>query len=384
MGTRRDFGTVRRLASGRWQARAWSEATGRQVSIGSYATKTEARLALASTTTDQARGAWLDPTAGRITLAGYAPRWLDHRPDLRPRTRELYASLLRLHILPTLGPFPLGRVSISVVREWHADLSGAAGPGVSTAAKAYRLLRTILGTAAEDGLIAVNPCTIKRAGQERSPKRPLVAISDVFALADAIGPELRCLVLLAAFCGLRRGELLALRRRHLDPLHGTLTVAEQTQRLAGGVVISGPPKTAAGVRTVTIPGPVLVDVIAHLATGVGSAADALVFTGQKGGPLSEPMLQTRWNRARRAAQLPHVHLHDLRHHAGTLAAATGASTAELMARLGHSSPAAALRYQHATRDRDEAIASIMGDLIEQNRTSPSADVVDIATARRFV
>jgi integrase len=384
VSSRRDFGSVRKLASGRWQARAWSEPRGRQVSIGTFGTKTEAQKALASTTADQARGAWIDPGAGRLTLGEYAPRWLDHRPDLRPRTRELYASLLRLHVLPPLGALPLTKISTAGVREWHARLSSPAGPGASTAAKAYRLLRTILGTAFEDGLIAANPCTIRRAGQERSAKRPLVAIGDVYALADAIGPELRALVLLAAFGGLRRGELLALRRRNVDPLHGTVTIIEQVQRLQYGRVVYAPPKTAAGLRTVTLPKPVLDELASHLATGA-DGPDALVFNGQKGGPLSEHMLQVRWNRARRTVGLPDVHLHDLRHHAGTLAASTGASTAELMARLGHSSPAAALRYQHATRDRDEAIAAMMGDAIERSRvSSPSADIVDIATGRRFV
>src|SRR5581483_593243 len=81
-----------------------------------------------------------------------------------------------------------------------------------------------------------------------------------------------------------------------------------------------------------------------------------VGQGARGGPLRLCVWQREWSRARRSLALEHVHLHDLRHVAGTLAAATGASTKELMHRLGHASPRAALRYQHATEERDEAIA----------------------------
>ena len=92
-------------------------------------------------------------------------------------------------------------------------------------------------------------------------------------------------------------------------------------------------------------------------------ADGLVFTGEKGGPLRDHVWQAKWSEARASLGLPTLHFHDLRHVANTLTAAAGASTRELMHRMGHVSPAAALRYQHATRDRDVAIAAALGDLI---------------------
>lgn len=85
-----------------------------------------------------------------------------------------------------------------------------------TVAKAYRLLRAILNTAVEDGLIRRNPCRIKGAGIERSPDRPVLTVTQVYALADAIGPRYRVLVLLATFASLRWGELAALRRYDVD------------------------------------------------------------------------------------------------------------------------------------------------------------------------
>ena len=83
----------------------------------------------------------------------------------------------------------------------------------------------------------------------------------------------------------------------------------------------------------------------------------------KGGPLAPHVLQKAWANARSQLDLDDVHLHDLRHLAGTLAASTGAGTKELMHRLGHASPQAALRYQHATRERDVAIAAALDGLI---------------------
>jgi len=97
-----------------------------------------------------ARGAWVDPRAGQVTLAECSRQWLALRTDLRSRTRELYASLLKLHVRPVLGPFEIARVTPSVVRSWFAELRGQDGPGHATAARCYRLLRTIMNTAVTD------------------------------------------------------------------------------------------------------------------------------------------------------------------------------------------------------------------------------------------
>lgn len=176
-----------------------------------FRTKREAERFQAGEVTDRARGAWVDPRLGRVTLSDYGSRWLANRPDLRPRTRELYQGLLRLHIIPALGHLELGAVTTSVVRSWRAGMLEAPRPGASTTEKCYRLLRAILNTAVQDEVIAKNPCSIKGAGVERPAERPTLTVPQVAALADAIAPEFRALVLTATFCGLRLGEMLALR-----------------------------------------------------------------------------------------------------------------------------------------------------------------------------
>lgn len=137
----------------------------------------------------------------------------------------------------------LGRISPSQVRDWH---SGLAARHPSTAAKAYRLLATICRTAVADELIARTPCRVTGAGIERAPERPIATVAEVAALADAVPERFRVVVLLAAWCGLRRGEVLALRRRDVDVLHGTVTVARAMQQLQDGALDFGPPKSAAG------------------------------------------------------------------------------------------------------------------------------------------
>lgn len=232
-------------------------------------------------------------------------------------------------------------------------------------AKCYRLLRTILNTAVEDGLIVANPCAIKGAGVEPADERPLPTLAQVYELAATVQPQFRALVLLAAFGGMRRGELLALTRRDVDLLHRTVTVRLQRQETKGGDHLVGPPKTDAGRRTLVLPTSLIPDIEAHLDAWVAPEPDAPIFAGTRGGPVRVVIWQRNWTRARRALGLEGVRLHDLRHVAGTMAAATGASTKELMHRLGHASnvvrfrdgsPRAALRYQHATAKRDEAIA----------------------------
>jgi integrase len=340
-----------------------------------FSTKREAETFAAREKADRSRGAWVDPRRGSLTLAEWSEHWLGQRPELRARTRELYRGLLSLHILPDLGQVELAKLAPSQVRAWSARLRRPSGPGDSTAAKAYRLLRAMMRTAVADAVLVRNPCQVERAGVERAIERPTATVAEVAALADAIAPRFRTLVLLSAWCGLRRGELMALRRHDFDPLRNTLRVERAMQQLADGTLIVGPPKTEAGRRTIAIPPHVVPDLVVHLAQFVAPNAESLVFTGEKGGPVRPHVLQKAWVKAKAATGLQILHLHDLRHAGNTWAAATGASTKELMARMGHANSAAALRYQHATADRDQAIARALSELAKPAEVVPIARTV---------
>ena len=379
---KRQFGSVRKLLSGRYQARYVTPDGDVVTAPTTFATKGDAGRFLDSIRTDLERGQWIDPNAGRVTLDSFARQWLKERP-LRPRTKELYAGLLDLHILPSLGESQLSRVTAARVRSWHADLDGGKYPGASTVAKAYRLLRTILNTAVEDGRIASNPGQIEAAGRERPAERPVASVAEVYALADAVGREHRLLVLLACFAGLRLGELQALRRKHVDLDRAAIRVVEQTLVLKDGTHLTGPPKTDAGVRVIALPELVVDELRKHLVS-VADDAEALVFGRPGNRPFRRASLYTAWHAATKKLGISGFRIHDLRHTGNTLAAATGASTKELMARMGHSSSRAALIYQHATRDRDVVIAKALDGMIREvlerewhaNGTSPNPSTAE--------
>jgi integrase len=311
------------------------------------------------------RGTWTNPRAGKVTVGAFADRWLDGRTvrgrTLAPRTVESYRYLLDHYVLPEFGAFPLSKVTPGAVRSWHAGLVRS-GPA-TVAPKAYRLLHALFATAVDDGLVGANPCRIKGAGSERSVERRILTPDQVAALADGIEPRWRALVLIAAYGGLRFGELVGLRRRDIDLRRGVVTVAGQLVEVGSGTHQRTAPKSDAGRRTVALPGFVVDELRAHLREYVPPEMDAPVFAGERGGiPLRRNWARI-WSRARRAAGLPStVHLHDLRHTGATLAAQSGGTTKEVMARLGHSTPRAALIYQHAAEDRDQAIAAALDDV----------------------
>jgi integrase len=373
---KRDFGTVRRLASGRWQAR-YPDATGqRRTAPTTFTTRAEAAAFLAAAQTDALRGTLAPaatpapvpaPAAGPL-FDEFARAWLAQRADLRPRTVELYNGLLARHLLPQLGHRPVAAITTAVVREWYAERLGS-GAGRSTVAKSYRLLKSILNTALVDELILRNPCVIRGAGAEKTPERVPPTLEQALALSDAIAPRWRMLVLLAAWSGLRWGELVALQRRSIDVATGRITVTQQLTESGAGFRI-GPPKTEAGRRTVHLPPHLLPDLEDHLDRWAGPEPDNWVFCGPFGAPLSRRNFTTHWAKARTAAGCPEVRFHDLRHLSATLAATTGATTRELMARMGHSSPRAALIYQHATQDRDQVVAEALSRLATQRSTAP--------------
>ena len=357
-------GTVRQLGSGRWQARFRGTDNVLRAAPVTFDTKLDANAWLRAQAGDVKRGTWAVPaTRGKAaTLAGYAETWLAGR-ELKPRTRFEYRTLLDALVLPGLGESPLDRISPTTVRNWYATLD-AATP--TRRAHAYALLRTIFTTAVADDLVASNPCRIRGGGSAKTRHQPEVAtLHDLAVIVGAIADRYRAMVLLAAWCGLRFGELAELRRADVDLVAGVLRVQRGVTR-AGGAVFVGDPKSDAGRRTVTIP-PHLTSVLAdHLERHTASDRSALLFPARHGGHMAPSSLYRVWYPAREAAGRPDLRFHDLRHTGATLAAATGATLADLMNRMGHSTPAAALRYQHAAADRDKAIALALSGFATDN------------------
>ena len=373
MASTRRFGNIRKLPSGSYQARYWH--LGKQVPADrTFATKADARAWLATIEAEISSGRHLAPGAGRERFSDFATRWLELR-DLRPRTRDTYASQLA-HVLTEFADVELRHITPSSVRTWHGRLSQT-GLHPNTVAKVYRLFRTILDTAVDDGLIRANPVHIKGAAVERSTERPELGWDEVGLIADAIEPRFRALVWLGASSGLRFGELTGLTRRHVDLASRSVRVEQALTFVRGKGPTLGPPKSAAAHRTVVIPGGVTDLVAEHLNTHVDDGPDALVFTSVKGSPLVNRYFAPYWKRALREAELDdRTRFHDLRHLAGTAAATAGASLREIMARMGHSSPDASLRYLKASERRDAEIADAIGERMasEVHRPAPATEL----------
>jgi integrase len=235
------------------------------------------------------------------------------------------------------------------------------------AAKAYRLLRAVLMTAVhEDELIRKNPCRIPGADQEKTPERPVLTMAQVFRLAEQVSVRYRALILVTTFGCLRWGEVSALQRQDIDVDAGVIRIRQAFTELRGVGLVLGPPKSRAGRRAVSVPAAILPVLRAHLAAYVGKEAEALVFTGPTGAAIRRGNLNklTGWSAAVAAIGVPGLHFHDLRHTGNTIAARTGASTKELMARMGHDSSQAALIYQHATAGADRAIAEAVNAAVK--------------------
>lgn len=226
-------------------------------------------------------------------------------------------------------------------------------PGRATAARAYQVLHAALVDAVNDELIPTNPCRIPGAAMTRPRERGTVSPPEVVQLADVMPAHVRAAVYVAAWSGLRYGELFALARRHVDIGAGTLRVE---RALTSSADVHGLTKTAGSVRTVNLPGFVIEVLAEHMDNFTGRFPDALLFSSAEGNPIDSANLTRMFSRARRSIGRPELHWHDLRHTGATLAYRAGATVKDVQRRLGHSTTRAAMIYAHAADDSDRLIA----------------------------
>lgn len=383
--SKRSFGTVERLPSGRYRAQYRHEGSKHSAPVTFEDRDTAVTwLRRESRLIEDDPFSWTPPAeradaarAARkrnaLTFGDYAESWLAGRRvkgrPLAARTSAHYRRLLDEHILPTFSTVPIATIGPDDVDHWHA----ATLPNAPTMrAHAYSLLRTILGTAADRRVIPSNPAKIRGAGNvERAHATRPATLQELETIAENMPARLRLMVLLAAWCALRFGELAELRRSDVVSKAGVIRVRRGVVRADGHTIVKDP-KSHAGTRDVHVPPHLMPLVRQHLLEHTEPGPKGLLFPAAGGGHLAPSTFYGRedtkrkrghgYYAARKAAGRPDLRFHDLRHTGATLAAQTGATLAELMARLGHSTPAAALRYQHSAADRDLVIARKLSDL----------------------
>lgn len=365
---RRGFGWIRPLPSGRYQASYIGPDNMRHKAETTFSTRLDAEAWLARRRNEVVDGVW---SPGRITarptptVSEYASTWLARR-NLKPTTRAHYDGIMDRFILPELGAMRLRDVTPEHVAEWHHGLRAQTGDVMR--AHAYSLLRSIFLDAQKNDLVTASPCRVFGAGRSPRPqRRDMITLPELAEVIHALPDNLQMMAELTAWTALRFGEVAELRRKDLDMRRGVIHVRRGVTRPHGGEVVVGPPKTESSKRDVTIPPHVLPNLATHLERHAQHGRDGLVFPGPSGGHWTPSGLYYHWHRARAVIGREDLRWHDLRHVGGTLAAQSGATLRELMDRLGHSTPAAALRYQEAARDSDRRIAEKLSQLAQEGR-----------------
>jgi integrase len=279
-----------------------------------------------------AQGDWTDPARGRVTFGEYALAWLESRTDLKPKTRHQYESLLRLHILPTWGTVPLGKITFEGLTHWIARLS-LSGLGPSGVRQSVFVMSAALDHAVRSGRIRANPA--RGLGLPRIRRRDYVFLThgQLRNLASEAGPS-RVLVLLLGYTGLRWGEATALRVCDIDLDRRRIDV-RRAHSDVGGRIVLGTPKSHQS-RTVPIPR-FLADELAKLTTG--EPPEQLVFTTSGGTVLrlSNWRLAVFTPARGRAGLSARFRIHDLRHTAASLMIQAGYPPKMLQEIMGHAS-----------------------------------------------
>jgi integrase len=366
-----------------WQAR-YTAPDGRE-RTKRFPRKVDAEKWLNVNAADVAKDQWLDPTASRLGFREWSEEWKKTTVDLRPSTRTRDLDYLARYILPTFGDRTLGQIDHMAVQEWVASLTQS-GPipwwdatiqprrlrkpiSAATAVKAAQLLGKIMAAAVRSGRIRANPCTGVKLPRVEHKEMRFLNPMEVGALAEAISPRYRALVLVAAYGGLRIGELAGLRRKRVDISRGRVDVAEIVVEV-GGVLTYGQPKTRAGRRSVSLPQTVVKALNDHMSEFTADDPDAFVFTAPEGGPLRVPAWRQRfWKPAAEKAGVAPLRPHDLRHTAVALWIATGANPLEVSRRAGHTSASFTQdRYGHLFPEADCAVADRLDALIIATQT----------------
>ena len=339
-----------------WQA-GWRDPGGRQRKKN-FTRKVDAQRWLDQMQAERHRGQYIDPRAGKVRVRDVAEGWASGLTHLKVSTATRYRGLVNGHVLPRFGGWAIGDLRHSEVRDWVRDLS-ASGLSPGTVRQAHRVLSLILAEAVKDGRLSRNPAAgVQLPRVVRADPRFLTG-EQVARLIDEAHPYGLSVAVLA-FCGLRFGELAALRVRRVNLLRRRLIVAESVTEVTGRAVWSLP-KTN---RTRTVPFP------PSLAAGIeelcqGKSPDDLLFTAPEGGLLRLSNWRRRvFDPACRAAGLVDVTPHDLRHTAASLAIASGANVKAVQQMLGHASAAMTLDvYAGLFGDDLDAVALALDGLV---------------------
>jgi integrase len=306
-----------------------------------FKTKRDAELFAASVEVTKAKGEYIAPSVGKVTIGELGPGWLDRqRGHMKPSGFRSYESAWRVHVAPRWAARRMSDVRYSDVQAWVAELASKRGPAIVKTA--YSVLARILDDPVRDRMLASNPARGVKL-PKRAPSRHIyLTAAQLDMLADESG-RYRSLVLLLGVGGLRWGEAAALRVQDINFLRRRIELTRNAVMISTRVVV-GSLKSNHN-RAVVLPA-FVIDALAETARGKGR--DELLWSTAAGTPLGPPAGATSWlayavARCQKADQtFPRVTAHALRHTAASLAISLGANPKVVQRMLGHASAAMTL------------------------------------------
>jgi integrase len=365
--------TITKKPTGKYYAR-WRDPSGAQ-KAKTFDRKLDAERFLASVTIDTATGRYVDPRAGRVTVADYVAGWVDGQP-WRESTRASREAVIDAQILPTFGRLPIASVRTSDVQAWVGRMS-TDGLAPSTVETYFRVFAQIMLSARHDKVIAESPCDgarLPRRARGYSVGRVL-SVDEVAILADEVPDRYRALVVVSASLGLRQGEACGLTVDRINFLRRTVTIDRQVVTRGRAVDAGfGPPKTPSSVRTIPLPSTVADIFAAHLAS-FGEGPDRLVFTTSDGAMISRQTWHGAFSAAAKRTGIE-ASSHDLRHHAASLLISAACSPRAVASFLGHKNATETLNtYAHLWPSDEGRIVAAIDDVLRGSVREVCADGV---------
>lgn len=402
------FGYIRKLPSGRYQAsyqnpdgqrsnapstfthkadaQAWLTAERRLIEYGDWTSpKAREEAAEEAARLEAERQASAARAAETLAKVPTVSEWVEQciqerqrrtRRPIKQTTADNYRKLAKLNLAGTeLGDMRITEVKRADVHAWR--WGGPPSKTRTQGGKAYELLVSAFDDAVVAELIDATPCTLRGAGSPDRAREPQVlSLEEVDRFLDAVDDQwARVALTIQVTCGLRIGEVLALRAKDLDLKAQTVTVAGTVAKVNNGgkrEIVVQEPKTRASLRTLSLLPDTIDELQAWRSSKPRLKADDLLFPDSFGKPLNDDVLRRIQKKAALAIDRADLKDHDLRATAATLAANAGASVREIQAMLGHTTPTMALQYQVATAERDAERARRMSAQRSAARRRPTS------------
>jgi integrase len=334
-------------------------------------TKRQAQVEAARLLTELKGGTAVEPS--RLTVASFLEKWLAHiKPQVAPRTIERYAEIVAEYLLPALGNVLLSKLQPLLISTAYDKIRSSRTKGQGelsprTILHCHRVLSAALRQAVRWRLLPYNPAADIKPPKIERRKVLTYSLTQTADLLEALrGCWMHVPALLAVLCGMRRGEIAALRWGSVDLDKGRLAVVQSAEQTKAGVRYKEP--KSGQVRTVALSAAVVSELRAHrtsqaenlLKLGIRLDADGFVVAQADGSPYDPDSISKEWRLRIIKTALPRIRFHDLRHTHASQMLASGVHPKVASERLGHSRVGITLDlYSHVTEGlQDDAVALV--------------------------